>query len=59
MSHPTMTAEFIYGIEDVFLKTALEYIGDVLTEADKSFRRSKRRMADLRKMRWRRCSKKQ
>ncbi len=41
-----MTAEFIYGVKDVFLKTALEYIGDVITEADKAFRRSNRRLAE-------------
>ena len=46
MCHPTMTAEFIYGVKDVFLKTALEYIGDVITEADKAFRRSNRRLAE-------------
>ena len=40
---PTKIAEFNYGVEGEFLNAALKYIGDVLTEIDKAFRRDQRR----------------
>ena len=43
---PTKIAEFNYGVEGVFLNAASKYIGDVLTEIDKAFRRSEKRLME-------------